>query len=214
MGVKEEILSKNVIVGVVGLGYVGLPLVIEYCRAGYNVIGFDINADNISMLEKGNSYVLDVKSKDVIENIKNGLFVPTTDFKRSTELGAVSICVPTPLGKSKEPNVSYIVAVIDSLKPYLHKDMIIVLESTTYPGTTEELVQIELEKMGFKVGEDIYLCFSPERVDPGNLFYQTKNTPKIIGGITPACTEIGALLYSQAVDKVVPSDFGAGCGNG
>lgn len=204
MELADKIKSRQAVVGVIGLGYVGLPLAIEFCQAGYRVIGFDVDETKVGILLEGNSYVMDVPPQIVSEAISAHTFVPTSDFTYLREVDAVSICVPTPLRKSKEPDVSYIVAAVNELKTRLHRPMLIILESTTYPGTTEELIRTEVEKQGYEVGQDVFLCFSPERVDPGNKIYRTSNIPKVIGGVTPACTEMGALLYSQIMDKVVP----------
>jgi UDP-N-acetyl-D-glucosamine dehydrogenase len=203
MDLRERIASKTAVVGVVGLGYVGLPLAMEFCRAGFRVIGFDIDRHKIESLGHGMSYVMDVAPETVREALAHGRFEPTTDFERLRELDAVSICVPTPLRKSREPDVSYIVAAVNDLVPRIHAPMLIILESTTYPGTTEELVQAEVEKRGFCAGRDVYICFSPERVDPGNSVFKTVNTPKVIGGITPACADMGALLYGQTMETII-----------
>lgn len=201
---ENLILTRHAKVGVIGLGYVGLPLAVEFCHAGYDVVGFDTDKQKVEALRQGKSYVLDVRSETVAAAVRKGRFAAFTEFYHLQDVDAVSICVPTPLRKTKDPDVSYIVAAVSELKKYLHRPMIIVLESTTYPGTTEELVQTEVERAGFRVGTDIYLCFSPERVDPGNPTYHTKNTPKVIGGVTPECARMGTLLYSQVVEKVIP----------
>ncbi|MEW6724064.1 MAG: nucleotide sugar dehydrogenase [Bacillota bacterium] len=201
---KEKILTRKATIGVIGLGYVGLPLAMEFCRAGYNVVGFDTDQHKVEALKAGKSYIPDVPSETVAAAVQAGRFAACSEFDRLSEVGAVSICVPTPLRKTKDPDVSYIIAAVRELKTRLHRPMVVVLESTTYPGTTEELLQTEIQVAGFRVGTDVYLCFSPERVDPGNPVYHTKNTPKVIGGVTPACTEMGALLYSQIVDQVIP----------
>lgn len=200
---KEKILARKASIGVIGLGYVGLPLAMEFCRAGYNVVGFDTDRQKVETLNAGKSYLPDVPSETVAAAVQVGRFTACSEFDRLSDVDAVSICVPTPLRKTKDPDVSYIVAAVRELKTRLHRSMVVVLESTTYPGTTEELLQTEIEAAGFRVGTDVYLCFSPERVDPGNPVYHTKNTPKVIGGVTPACTEMGALLYSQIVDQVI-----------
>lgn len=201
---KERIQLKKATLGVIGLGYVGLPLAVEFAKGGYKVIGFDINDRKVHTLLEGKSYVLDVPSEEVKTLVENGQLIPTTDFSKILEVDAVSICVPTPLRKTKDPDISYIIDAISKIKKYFHKDLLIVLESTTYPGTTEELIQKEFEKMGYIVGEDYYLCYSPERVDPGNKKYNTKNTPKVIGGVTRQCLELGYLLYSSVIDTVIP----------
>lgn len=201
---KQRINSKDAVIGVVGLGYVGLPLAVEMAEAGYHVYGVDVNEDKVKLLKGGQSYVIDVEPSRVASIVKSGLFTPVTDFSVIEKCDSVSICVPTPLRKSKDPDVSYITSAIAEIKKYMHKGLLIVLESTTYPGTTEELIQHEIEKMGYKTGQDFFVCFSPERVDPGNPVFNTKNTPKVIGGITPKCTELGCLLYGQILQKIVP----------
>ena len=200
-----KIEGKTATIGVIGLGYVGLPLAMEFNRSGYKVVGIDIDVNRVAKLNRGENYIQDVNSTFFSEQVQTGLFTATTDFTQIRDLDVVSICVPTPLNKLKDPDISYIVAVLDELVKYLHQDIFIVLESTTYPGTTRELILARLEsETGLKVGEDFFLCFSPERVDPGNPVYQIKNTPKVIGGITPACTKVGTELYSRVIDTVVP----------
>ena len=200
-----KIEGKTATIGVIGLGYVGLPLAMEFNRSGYKVVGIDIDVNRVAKLNRSENYIQDVDSSFFNEQVQTGLFTATTDFTQIRDLDVVSICVPTPLNKLKDPDISYIVAVLDELVKYLHQDIFIVLESTTYPGTTRELILARLEsETGLKVGEDFFLCFSPERVDPGNPVYQIKNTPKVIGGITPACTKVGTELYSRVIDTVVP----------
>lgn len=201
----EGIVSGQAVIGVIGLGYVGLPLALEFCTSTHKhkVIGFDIDSNKVRQLLNGKSYVLDVSSDEVAHAVKGGYFEPTTDFDRLAEVDAVSICVPTPLRKTKTPDVSYILAAVRELTPRLHKPMLIILESTTYPGTTEELIGAAIQEAGYEIGKDVFLCFSPERVDPGNKRYVTKNIPKVIGGVTPECSRIGLLLYSRAFDKVI-----------
>jgi UDP-N-acetyl-D-glucosamine dehydrogenase len=189
---------------VVGLGYVGLPLAVEYAAEGYRVTGIDLNAAKISRVNAGDSYVGDVPSAVMAPLVKSGHLKATTDFSVVRDLDTINICVPTPLRKTKDPDMSFIVDACDEIAKYFHPGMLIILESTTYPGTTDELVRPILEKSGLKAGEDFFLCFSPERVDPGNPTYQTKNIPKVVGGYTPACTEMGRLFYSQALEHVVP----------
>jgi len=197
--------GKTATIGVIGLGYVGLPLAMEFNRSGYKVVGIDIDAKRVAKLNRAENYIQDVDTLFFNEQVRTGLFNATTDFALIRDLDVVSICVPTPLNKLKDPDISYIVAVLDELVKYLHQDIFIVLESTTYPGTTRELILARLEsETGLKVGKDFFLCFSPERVDPGNPVYQIKNTPKVIGGITPACTKVGTELYSRVIDTVVP----------
>ena len=201
---KEKIESKTARVGIVGLGYVGLPLAVEFAKAGFHVTGIDLQQSRVDRLMQGESYVQDVPSSEVAQLGKAGLFDATSDFSIVGKLDTINICVPTPLRKTKDPDMSYIVSASDEIAKYFHPGLLVILESTTYPGTTDELLLPAFEKHGLKVGEDFFLCFSPERVDPGNPVYQTLNTPKVVGGITPACTEMGKLFFSQALEKVVP----------
>jgi UDP-N-acetyl-D-glucosamine dehydrogenase len=201
---RERISKKTARVGVVGLGYVGLPLAVEFARAGFEVVGMDVQQSKVDQFNSGHSYVKDVKDHVFKPLVESGKIRATTDFSAIAELDTVDICVPTPLRKTKDPDMSYVVSATDAIAEYLHPGLLVMLESTTYPGTTEELVLPKLSANGLKVGEDFFLCFSPERVDPGNPKYQTSNIPKVVGGITPACTEIGALFYKQALDTVVP----------
>lgn len=199
----NKINNKEAVIGIIGLGYVGLPLAIEFANDGYKVIGVDLLQSKVDMLKKGESYIIDVKSEDVKKNIESGRFQPTTDFSKIAETDAVSIAVPTPLQKSKDPDVSYITSAMNSIKDHIHKDMLIVLESTTYPGTTRELIANRVAEMGFEPGKDVFVAFSPERVDPGNPVYNTKNTPKVVGGMTKYDTELAAALYGKVLDSVV-----------
>jgi UDP-N-acetyl-D-glucosamine dehydrogenase len=199
-----KIQSKTARVGVVGLGYVGLPLAVEYAEAGYQVTGIDLSEGKVARINAGDSYIGDVPSASVGPLAANGKLRATTDFSVIRELDTINICVPTPLRKTKDPDMSYIVAACEEIAKYFHPGMLVILESTTYPGTTDELVLPMLEESGLKVGTDFFLCFSPERVDPGNAKFQTKNIPKVVGGTTPACTELGRLFYSQALETVVP----------
>jgi UDP-N-acetyl-D-glucosamine dehydrogenase len=200
----EKIENKTARVGVVGLGYVGLPLAVEYAEAGFHVTGIDISAPKTERMNAGDSYVGDVPSSTLGPLVKKGLLRATTDFSVIRDLDTINICVPTPLRKTKDPDMSYIVDACGEIAKYFHPGLLIILESTTYPGTTDELVLPMLEKSGLKVGEDFFLCFSPERVDPGNAKFQTKNIPKVVGGTTPACTALGKLFYEQALERVVP----------
>jgi len=201
---KDKIESKTARVGIVGLGYVGLPLAVEFAKAGFHVTGIDLQHSRVDRLMHGESYVQDVASADVTQLVNSKRFDATTDFSIVRELDTINICVPTPLRKTKDPDMSYIVSAADEIAKYFHPGLLVILESTTYPGTTDELLLTTFEKNGLKVGEDFFLCFSPERVDPGNPVYQTLNTPKVVGGITPACTEMGKLFFSQALQHVVP----------
>jgi UDP-N-acetyl-D-glucosamine dehydrogenase len=196
--------DRSALCGIVGLGYVGLPLVIEFVRAGYRVIGFDVNQGVVDALNAGRSHIKDVPAAAVAAAVKSGKFVATTDLTRLREPDAISICVPTPLSKTKDPDVSYVLAATDAVKQALRRGQLVVLESTTYPGTTRELMLPALEATGLKVGEDFFLAFSPERVDPGNAKWNTRNTPKVVGGITPACLQVAAALYESAIEKLVP----------
>jgi UDP-N-acetyl-D-glucosamine dehydrogenase len=201
---QEKIRNKTARVGIVGLGYVGLPLAVEFARAGFSVTGIDVLEHKVAQLNAGVSYIQDVPTEVFGHYVESGRFKATTDFSVVSELDTVNIAVPTPLRKTKDPDMSYVVSAAEEIAKYAHPGLLIILESTTYPGTTDELLLPIFEKSGLKVGCDIFLCFSPERVDPGNPNYQTLNIPKVVGGITPACTETGALLYGQALEKVVP----------
>ena len=202
MRLKRKIADKSALLGVIGLGYVGLPLAVEFARAGFRVIGFDIDPGKIAGLKRGESYVGDVTNRR-LRAVRDRLTV-TSDFDRLADVDSVNICVPTPLRKTRDPDVSYIVAAVDEIRRRLHKDQLVILESTTYPGTTDELILPKLAATGLKVGEDFYLAFSPERVDPGNSRFQTTNIPKVVGGVTPRCTELAQLLYSTTLEHVVP----------
>jgi UDP-N-acetyl-D-glucosamine dehydrogenase len=201
---EEKITSRTARVGIIGLGYVGLPLAMEFARAGFPVTGIDIEPSKVAQLNRGESYVQDVASDVLGSFIGSRKFRATTDFSVISELDTINIAVPTPLRKTKDPDMSYIVSACQAIAKYFGSGKLVILESTTYPGTTNELVLPMLERPGLKVGEQFFLCFSPERVDPGNPQFQTANIPKVVGGITPACTKLGALFYSQALEKVVP----------
>lgn len=200
---KQKLLNKTATLGVVGLGYVGLPLAVEKAKAGYRTIGFDVQSAKVEMVNSGHNYIGDVVNEDLEEIVKSGLFYATTDFSQVANADCVCICVPTPLDIHQQPDISYVKSSAESIVPYMHRDMLIVLESTTYPGTTEELLKPIFESTGFKCGEDFYLAFSPERVDPGNLIYKTKNTPKVVGGITSECTDIAATLYESVLEAPI-----------
>lgn len=204
MTLEQKIANKEVKIGIIGLGYVGLPLAIEFTNTNFSVTGIDVLQEKVDLINRGKNYIGDVVDGELAHAVQAGFLKATTDFAVIRELDAISICVPTPLRKTKDPDVSYIIAALEEIAKYLHKDMLIVLESTTYPGTTRELMLPKLEESGLKVGQDFYLAFSPERVDPGNPVYKTKNTPKVIGGVTKKCTEIAKLLYEEVVDTVVP----------
>lgn len=188
----------------IGLGYVGLPLAMEIAAAGFHVIGIDLDGDKIATLKQKKSYILDVPEKTITRAMESGSFTPTSDFTVLADADAVSICVPTPLSKSRDPDISFILAATAEIRKHLRPGQLIVLESTTYPGTTNELILPELESAGLRVGEDFFLAFSPERIDPGNASFNTHNTPKIVGGITDRCTEMARLFYSQFIERVIP----------
>lgn len=204
---KENILSKlnnkTAKLGVVGLGYVGLPLAVEKAKAGYDVVGFDVQETKVNMVNDGHNYIGDIIDSDLEKLVKSNKLKATTNFSFVKEVDTVCICVPTPLDKYKQPDLSYVVNSTKSVAKYIHKGMLIVLESTTYPGTTEEVVKPILEESGLKCGEDFYLAFSPERVDPGNKDFNTKNTPKVVGGCTEDCTEVAAMLYRSVLEGEV-----------
>jgi UDP-N-acetyl-D-glucosamine dehydrogenase len=205
---KETLLSRiqdrSAVVGVVGLGYVGLPLAMEFAKGGFTVIGYDVSERVCALLARGESHIQDVPAADVAEMVRAGRFVATTDEARLRECDAISIAVPTPLSKTRDPDMSYVNAATETIARNAHAGMLVVLESTTYPGTTREVMEPRLEAQGLHVGTDVFLAFSPERVDPGNPVYHTKNTPKVVGGITAACTEVAVALYASVIDRVVP----------
>jgi UDP-N-acetyl-D-glucosamine dehydrogenase len=199
----QKIKNKNVIIGIFGLGYVGLPLMLRYADIGFKVLGFDVDRDKVEKLNSGESYIEHIPSLKIIKSLKQG-FEATTDFVRATEADALIFCVPTPLNKYREPDLSFVIGTMEMVIPYLRKGQVLSLESTTYPGTTEEELLPRVESSGLKVGKDIFLVYSPEREDPGNPNFETKMIPKVVGGHTPACLEIGKVLYAIAIDQVVP----------
>jgi UDP-N-acetyl-D-glucosamine dehydrogenase len=201
---QEKISSRQARVGVVGLGYVGLPLAVEFAKAGFHVTGIDVSEAKTKRVNEGESYIGDIPSAVLSPLVSGGKLRATPDFSAVLELDTINICVPTPLRKTKDPDMSFIVSACEEITKHLHAGMLIILESTTYPGTTEEVVLPMLQKTGLEVGRDFFLCFSPERVDPGNPKYQTVNIPKVVGGVTAACTEMGRLFYAQALECVVP----------
>ena len=201
---ERKIRSRTARVGIVGLGYVGLPLAVEFAKAGFPVTGIDAQAGKVAKLNAGESYVQDVPNEALRSLVEAGKLHATTDFSVVADLDTINIAVPTPLRKTKDPDMSFIVSACGEIAKYFGPGKLVILESTTYPGTTDELVLPMLERPGLKAGEQFFLCFSPERVDPGNAQFQTANIPKVVGGITPACTRLGALFYSQALEKVVP----------
>lgn len=199
----EKITSKSAQIGVIGLGYVGLPLAVEKAKAGFRVMGFDIQREKVDKINRGENYIGDVVPEDLAALTKNGHLSATGNFSRIGECDVLAICVPTPLDKFKQPDLSYIVNTGNAIMPFMHRDMLVVLESTTYPGTTEEVLLPILSKSGLKVGQDFYLAYSPERVDPGNLIYKTKNTPKVVGGCTPECLKHAKALYEAVLQAPV-----------
>jgi len=202
MNLKQAIETRTVRAGVIGLGYVGLPLATEFARVGVSVVGIDLDEEKVNQIRQGISYIQDVPDTTVRKLVEEKKLHATTDFSVIRDLDTVNICVPTPLRKSKDPDISFIVSATKEIARYLHKNMLIILESTTYPGTTEEVILPMLEETGLKVGTDFYLAFSPERVDPGNPTYHTRNIPKVVGGVTPACTELAKAFYALAIDEV------------
>jgi UDP-N-acetyl-D-glucosamine dehydrogenase len=200
---KTKLLDRKAIAAVIGLGYVGLPLALEIASAGFRVVGIDLDQNKIATLKAGKSYIGDVSDKTIAEAMKTRRFTQTLDFNSLRDVDSVSICVPTPLSKSRDPDISFILSATKQIREYLHAGQLIVLESTTYPGTTAELVLPELESSGLRVGKDFFLAFSPERIDPGNTAFNTRNTPKIVGGITAQCAEIASVFYSQFIERVI-----------
>jgi UDP-N-acetyl-D-glucosamine dehydrogenase len=200
----EKIKRKNLKSAVVGLGYVGLPLAIEMAKAGFEVIGIDINENRVKKINNGISYIPDVPSEEVKKFTKNKRFFATTSYKYLSGVDTINICVPTPLRKTKEPDISYIISAAEEIRKHMNRNKLIILESTTYPGTTEEIILPILESIGLKVGRDFWLVFSPERIDPGNKKYQTRDIPKVVGGVTKGCTKLAVEFYSKIVEKVIP----------
>ncbi len=208
MQLKDQLLAKiedrTACIGVVGLGYVGLPLALEFARAGFKVIGYDVSDRVVRELMAGKSHIQDIPSAEVAKAVKSGKFEATSQESRMHEMDAISIAVPTPLAKTRDPDMGYVLAAADAIGRNCRPGIVVVLESTTYPGTTRELMLPKLEAAGLTVGEDVFLAFSPERVDPGNPTWNTKNTPKIVGGITAACTEVATALYATCLETIVP----------
>ncbi|MEN8005480.1 MAG: nucleotide sugar dehydrogenase [Candidatus Krumholzibacteriota bacterium] len=200
----SKLKSKEARLGILGLGYVGLPLAVSFAKAGFRVIGFDLDVNKVNAVNKGDSYIIDISSEDLAGVVESGHLVATTDFSRLAEVDSVNICVPTPLGKTRDPDISYIQAAVGSIAESMHSGMLVILESTTYPGTTEEVILPILSENGLEVGRDFFLAFSPERVDPGNPTFHTINIPKVVGGVTPNCTEVARNLYGQVMETVVP----------
>ncbi len=200
---REKIEKKEARVGVIGLGYVGLPLAVAFAKAGFSVTGIDINEDRIEKLNSCTNYIGDVDSDELVSLVTQGKLTGTTDYSAVSKLDCLSICVPTPLSKLKDPDVSYIQSALEQIVKHFHSDLLVVLESTTYPGTTRELILPALTEAGGKIGKNLFLCFSPERIDPGNEEFNLRNTPKIIGGVTEPCGLLGSLLYGHIADEVV-----------
>ncbi|MFQ5608128.1 MAG: nucleotide sugar dehydrogenase, partial [Candidatus Zixiibacteriota bacterium] len=204
LNLAEKIRRRSASIGIVGLGYVGLPLAVEFAQKGFKVTGFDISKAKVKLINAGKSDIDDVSSSEVKSLVSAGFLRATSDPKLIKRMDTISICVPTPLSKTKDPDISYILAAVDWVKEHIHKDMLIVLESTTYPGTTDEIIQPRLEDGGLKAGRDFYLAFSPERIDPGNSTFTTLNTPRIVGGVTARCTQMARLFYEQIISGVHP----------
>jgi UDP-N-acetyl-D-glucosamine dehydrogenase len=204
---KDTLLKKlndrSAVIGIVGLGYVGLPLSVRYSEVGYKVVGFDIDQDKVETLKRGQTYIEHIGQERIARAVRNG-FTPTSDLSLARDVDALILCVPTPLNKHREPDLSFVLNTADALLPHLKDGQIMSLESTTYPGTTEEELRPRIESAGFTVGKNYFLVFSPEREDPGNAKFSTHNIPKVCGGSTPSCLEAGLALYGQAIDRVVP----------
>ncbi len=200
----DKIKDKSARIGIIGMGYVGLPLAVEFAENGYQVTGIDISSKKVKLINSGKSDIDDIPNARVAALVKSGKLKATTEDKKLKQMDCVFICVPTPLSKTKDPDISFILAACDSVIKHLHKEMLVVLESTTYPGTTEEVIKPALESSGLKAGKDFYLAFSPERVDPGNTIYTTQNTPRVVGGVTKKCTKIATLCYEQVIPHIFP----------
>ena len=201
---SEKIRSKAVRAGVIGLGYVGLPLAVEFAKAGVKAVGFDVDTKKTASILKGKSYISDIESEVVSRVVRDGTLVATTDFSLLADVDTINICVPTPLRKTKDPDLSYVVKAAEQIAAHLRPGQLVILESTTYPGTVTEVVQPMLEKQGLRAGTDFFLAFSPERVDPGNVEWMTRNIPKVVGGTDTNSTEVAAALYNLIVETVVP----------
>lgn len=200
----EKLNNKTAVIGIVGLGYAGLPLMLRFMEGGYRVLGIDIDEDKVTSLNQGRSYIEHIPAEKIAQAVQTGGFRATADFSQSAQADALILCVPTPLNKYREPDLSFVLNTTDSLVPYLRKGQVVSLESTTYPGTTDEELKPRIESRGLRVGEDIFLVFSPEREDPGNPNFETRTIPKVCGGDTPQCLEVGVSLYRQVIDQVVP----------
>jgi UDP-N-acetyl-D-glucosamine dehydrogenase len=199
----DRLQRREAKVGIVGLGYVGLPLAVEFAKVGFQVIGLDISQSKVDQINRGESYIPDIPTEELHPLVKDGRLRATTSYADLQQADTISICVPTPLRKTKDPDMSYVIEAVNAVADICHDGMLIVLESTTYPGTTQEIVVPKIESKGFSIGENVFVAFSPERIDPGNQKYGVRNTPKVVGGVTPDCTEVVAALYSAAVETVV-----------
>ncbi|MCC6850540.1 MAG: nucleotide sugar dehydrogenase [Deltaproteobacteria bacterium] len=204
MELLEKIHSRKARTGVIGLGYVGLPLAIEFAHAGFRAVGIDVDQRKVDAVNAGTSYIVDTADEEIASLVATGRLVATNDFSVIADCDTINICVPTPLRKTKDPDMTFILAAVGEIKKYIRPGQLVILESTTYPGTTDEVVLPALEEAGLKVGHDFFLAFSPERIDPGNKQYQTRNIPKVVGGVTAQCTQVAKTLYEQSIDSVVP----------
>jgi UDP-N-acetyl-D-glucosamine dehydrogenase len=204
LDLKDKIRNRQARIGIIGLGYVGLPLAVEFAKAGFEVTGFDVDVDKVAAINTGHSYIGDVSSEDVAAASKAGKLSATTDMSRLHDMDAIDICVPTPLRKTRDPDLSYVVLAVGSVRAQLRAGQLVILESTTYPGTTDEVVQPALEESGLKAGKDFHLAFSPERVDPGNETHTTRSIPKVVGGVNDASTALAAELYRSIIGTIVP----------
>jgi UDP-N-acetyl-D-glucosamine dehydrogenase len=204
LDLKDKIRNRQARIGIIGLGYVGLPLAVEFSKAGFEVTGFDVDLAKVDAINKGHSYIGDVSSEDVSAASKAGKLSATADMSRLHDMDAIDICVPTPLRKTRDPDLSYVVLAVDAVRAQLRAGQLVILESTTYPGTTDEVVQPALEESGLKAGKDFHLAFSPERVDPGNVTHTTRSIPKVVGGVNEASTELAAELYGSIISTIVP----------
>jgi len=204
VSLETRIGDRTARLSIIGLGYVGLPLAVEFARAGFHVVGIDLDPEKVGLLKEGRSYVQDVPDGWLAPLVEKGLLAATTDYSVLAGCDTANICVPTPLSKTRDPDLSYINEAVERIASHLHPEMLVILESTTYPGTTEELIRPRLEQTGLRVGQDFHLAFSPERVDPGNRAHGTRTIPKVVGGVTPACTRLAQILYSTCLEQVVP----------
>ena len=200
----QKLDKREARLGVLGLGYVGLPLAVSFAKAGFKVTGFDLDEGKVAAVNAGDSYIIDIASDELAKVVRSGQLTATADFSQLAAMDSVNICVPTPLGKTRDPDISFIQEAVGSIAASMHSGLLVVLESTTYPGTTEEVILPLLSEGGYEVGKDFFLAFSPERVDPGNPTFHTTNIPKVVGGVTPNCTEVAQHLYGQVMDTVVP----------